>query len=205
VWPWWVVATAGGLAAESAVGAWARADAPAGTGVAVVAASFAAVPLGQWLVLRTRLPLRARSWIVATYAGRAFGGLLTALAALLAHALGVFPPFASPGGWTAPIAPVAVILSAWALGFAQWHVLRRVLPAAGTWIVANTGAGALIAALFVVPGVIDLDPVTGGVVSVGVGPATLAGLRDGLIEGAVTGAALVVLLRRRPAAAQAQR
>jgi hypothetical protein len=95
-------------------------------------------------------------------------------------------------------AGLALLLS---IGVAQWIVLRRHLPRAARWIVAN--ALAWIAALPIPFAVLGATASTGAVVQALAGIA--AGAAMGAVVAAVTGQALLGLLRLRAARAPAAR
>ncbi len=146
----------------------------------------AALGLAQWLVLRRALPpLAARAW-----------ALPTALAAGLAYILGFAPSTLGDLG-----AATAVVIAAWivvalplllSIGLAQWRVLRRYVPRAGRWVAANA-AGWLVGLPFTFAG-IALVP-DGSPIGVYVIAGVVSGWLMGAAVGAVSGYALVQLLR----------
>jgi hypothetical protein len=202
LWISWVLATALGeligFAAPALVGTAAYAlklpDSMMVAGLLGAGAIEGAVlGLAQWLVLRRILPeLPRRVWVLAT-----------AAAAVVAYIIGLIP---SQGGDLSRLHPAVLAGGAAMLGtifvvsigFAQWLVLRRILPSAGWWILANAVAWPLgvmvpVVGLTLVP---DGAPVA---LMGGVGLAS--GLLMGVVVGAITGFALAWLVRgRRPRA-----
>ena len=134
----------------------------------------------QWLVLRRQLP-RASWWILASVLGFA-----------LAHVLGdtAPPPLGLPmtGGMFGAVAGALV-------GVPQWLVLRRRVPRAGWWVLASVGGW--YAALSLFHGV-GLSQSKGVLIALGGSFLHHAGLGAmvGGVSAAITGIALVGLLRQ---------
>jgi hypothetical protein len=171
----------------------------------VVAGGFegAVVGYAQWRVLRVPLPeLAARLWVVATVVG-----------ALVAWTLGMLPTTLMDMGGEAGAEPaigaaVQLLLAAAlgllagpVLGVPQWLVLRRFVPRASWWIVANAVAWAAgMPVIFVAAGSLPAEPTTATIVATVLAACAAAGA----VVGAVHGVWLVALLRfRRPEAASA--
>ena len=85
----------------------------------------------QWMLLRNYLP-SARSWFVATVGGLLLGGLLGLLVIALSSNVNLDPRW----GMVASLLLIGIVV-----GFAQWLVLRQILPNA-FWIVAIDVAAA---------------------------------------------------------------
>ncbi len=85
----------------------------------------------QWMLLRNYLP-SARSWFAATVGGLLLGGLLGTFVIAMSSNVNLDPRW----GMAALLLPSGIVL-----GFAQWLVLRRILPNA-FWIVAIDVAAA---------------------------------------------------------------
>ncbi len=146
----------------------------------------AALGYAQWLILRRALPaIAARAWV-----------LPTAVAAGIAYVLGLLPSTLSDLGASfgtiLPAAVLAALLLLVSIGFAQWLTLRHHVPRAGWWILANAAAWAAgltvpIAAVALVP---DSSPTIAYIAA-----GLVSGWVMGLVVGAITGIALVRLLR----------
>jgi len=146
-----------------------------------------ALAYAQWRVLRLPLPhIAARDWVVPT-----------ALAAAIAYPFGMTPailanvvPLDSPLFIASIIvASVFILLS---IGAAQWLTLRHHLPRAGWWIPANVVAWLVgLPAPFIGIALVPNDSPTLAFILAGV----LSGLLMGIAVGAITGLALVRLLR----------
>ena len=144
------------------------------------------VGVPHWLVLRRQIPGVGR-WVLATIGGFAVGGTLAFVALLAANYFGLFDlidrdlaAFLALILLYAPIGPL--------VGIAQWLVLRRKIARAGWWVLATTIALALFGAFFgLIPafewGYYDA------------GPSVVSAV-GGLLAGAITGAALIWLLRQ---------
>ncbi|MFX0201097.1 MAG: hypothetical protein ACFFCW_33680 [Candidatus Hodarchaeota archaeon] len=140
------------------------------------------VGMAQWFVLRQQIS-KAGWWILATAMGRVAGnGLIslgfTALKGLLSY---------SSASWiTQPISGAI-------LGIAQWFVLRQQISKAGWWILATT-MGVLISSKILYSGGLRLyRPIIGlfgQILS-----WSIIGVISGMVLGAITGIALVWLLR----------
>jgi hypothetical protein len=175
-------------------------DVPA-TALAVLAGTFIegiVVGTAQWLVLRRPLTsIRLRVWVLAT-----------AIGAFVAWTLGMIPStfmFAgadSGGAASAPMSDLMVYALAAAMGFAlgsilgvpQWLVLRRHLPKAGWWVLANALAW-MVGMVIVFVG-ISFIPSEGISISV-LFMLLLFLFAAGAAVGAVHGFVLIWLLRSR--------
>lgn len=159
------------------------------------------VGVAQWLVLRHRLPaLVMRNWTLASAGG-----------AFVAWALGVTPSTvmdlmsagesepvqAGPelGGLAVyPLAAALGVVAGIILGGAQWLVLRRHLAGAGRWVVANAAAWAVgMPIIFAGATNTPADAGWPALIVIVVVTVTAAGLAVGAIHGAF----LVQMLRRR--------
>lgn len=150
-------------------------------------AEGSALAYAQWRVLRLRLPrITVRDWVVPT-----------ALAAGIAYPFGMTPsilanvvPLGSPLFIASiVVASVFILLS---IGTAQWLTLRHHLPRAGWWIPANVLAWLVgLPAPFIGIALVPDDSPTLLFILVGI----LSGLLMGIAVGAITGLALVRLLR----------
>lgn len=180
----------------------------AAVGVAIAGAAVegAVVGLAQWSVLKESLPgFEWKPWVAAT-----------AIGALVAWLLGMMPStffqaMASGAEATAdaaPFDPPLVLQLALAvgmgavlgpfLGVPQWLVLRRHLPRAGRWVLANSVAWAAgMPMIFLATGMIGAAWSTTAIF------ATVAAgcLAAGLVVGAVHGLWLVRMLAEREAGA----
>ncbi len=130
----------------------------------------------QWLVMRRHVS-RAGRWVLASTAGFAVavgGGYGTAVVAF-GYSVGVGEAFVRVGG------TVVVALGGVVTGILQWLVLRAQVSRAGWWVLASTVGWGLSMA-----------------VMVALGPylAIFGGLVGGAVLGAITGGALVWLLRQ---------
>jgi hypothetical protein len=102
-----------------------------------------AVGYAQWRVLRGPLKaLRARSWTVATVIGALVAWPLGMVPSTLAGGLGDggAPPFSDALQYL--LAAVMGFVLGPVLGIPQWRVLRRFVPHAGRWVLANAAAWA---------------------------------------------------------------
>jgi hypothetical protein len=136
------------------------------------------VGLFQWFVLRPYLT-RAVDWVLSGGAGWALG---FALGLLVVQAMG-----RNPLG-----ALVAYALFGLIIGALQWPMLRREIPHVATWVIASSlgwGLGAYL-------GRAGLNLLAaGGEVSQVLSTTVVAGI-TGLVAGAVTGLALVWIVRQ---------
>jgi hypothetical protein len=216
-WRQWVAANMAGevvgfgLAAAigSVLGAWmATATGAAQVGIAAVLVAAVGVVEGsvvggaQWLVLRRHLArLSARAWVTATVGGATLawgvGMLVGSLAAGMMEGSGTAPDI-PPAAWLAgPLVIGAVAGSL--LASVQWWVLHRLGYQAGWWVPAHAlgWAGGMVVAF-------------GGMAAMPDGAAPAAwivagggiGLAMGFIAAAVSGLALVALVRDLPAPSQ---
>lgn len=177
-------------------------------GVAVLGGAVEGLAVGyaQWRVLRDPLPaLRVRDWALATAIGAgvawALGMLPSTLlsAASAAHAAGAAPDASAAAAGAGPPLWLQLVLAAGMgavlgpfLGVPQWRVLRRHLPRAGWWVLANVTAWMLgMPAIFLATGLMPdgaSPPVIAAYVAAGC-------LLAGVVVGAVHGAWLLWLLR----------
>jgi hypothetical protein len=194
LWARWTAATtvgeAIGFAVPAAVGAVAYAlgvPDPASVLLAAVAGAGEGAILGaaQALVLREEIPaFPRRRWIAVTAAA-------AALCWALGMALGVYGGALPAAALVIAIVCVAAILLA-AVGAAQWLVLRRHVPRAELWIPANAAAWLLgLPLTFVGMSFVDEGDLAAFLLVAGV----VSGLGMALVVAAVTGLALVWLLR----------
>jgi hypothetical protein len=132
----------------------------------------------QWLVLRPYLT-HSVDWILHGGAGWALG---FALGLVIIQALA-----ASPVGII-----IGYLLFGAIIALVQWPVLHREIPNIGTWVIANIIGWALGSFL----GQVILNAVvTGDTISQVTSSAVIAGI-TGLVAGAVTGLALVWIVRK---------
>lgn len=156
----------------------------------------------QWLVLRRPIPpIHWREWAIATAVG---AGIAWALGMLPSVLMSFVPAQSSANssqvfnvtGPTTYLLAIAMGIALGAiLGTAQWAVLRRYVPSAGWWILANAIAWAVgMALVFAGMGFIpDNGAVTAGIIAVLILFVALAGM----LVGAIHGLALIWLLRER--------
>ena len=139
------------------------------------------VSLMQWLILRRRVT-KAGRWVLASTASFAVagGGGYGAAAVIFGFSEGMegFLSSAEFLGWT-----VIVALGGAVTGILQWLVLRAQISRAGWWVLASTVGWGLSMAVMGAFTVVGADPALG--LPVG-----------GAVQGAVTGGALVWLLRQ---------
>lgn len=179
VWAWWVLSSTIGGTAGAVVGLTAQALLSADArmvldGVLVYGLLWAGMGVGQWLVLRRRIP--AAGWWVAA---SALGGVLTG---------------ASAAVWSdPPRLVVAVAGMGLLLGVLQWLVLRRSVRRAGWWLLASPVACTVG---FFAAQVLDRVWVRAGLPETA-GLSILFGAMSGAAA-VVTGAALVWLPLRAP-------
>jgi hypothetical protein len=179
-WLEWMTATAAGWAAGEALASFVPEDTVL-LGTLHVAVIGLCMGTLQWLTLHQRID-HPRLWVVATSIGSAVGGA-AGLAASFATGATVIQPWA--------VLPLGV-----ALGVAQWLVLRTQLDRAGWWVLVCTLGLPLS---FVVGLVVSfslgfewegVDPVF-RVVSL-----AFFGAVAGLVFGLISGALLVLLVRK---------
>jgi hypothetical protein len=211
IWLRWILANAAsetvGLGATLLIGAFLLVNAEKTIG-AVPAAALGAlagtviegsvVGTAQWLVLRRPLQrMRWRVWVIAT-----------ALGAFIAWTLAMIPStllFTGPdSGSVAPGEMSDLLIYALAagmglvvgsiLGVPQWLALRRYLPKAGWWVLAN-GLAWMLGMVVVFMGT-SLIPAEGITVQVAL-LLLLFVVAAGAVVGAVHGLVLIWLLRQR--------
>lgn len=196
LWQRWVLAVTigelAGFAVPSVVGGAATALGLEGIAFAicVVLAGMgegAALGAAQWLALRRPFPQMGwREWV-----------LPTALAALLAWIIGMVPSTFVDFSTIEPATLIAGgsvlgILFLLTMGGAQWLTLRRYVPHAWWWIVANAVAWpAGVAMPFVTLGVIPDDSPAALMIAAGI----VGGVLMGVVVGAITGFALIRLVK----------
>jgi hypothetical protein len=197
LWRRWTIATTlGEFAAFSVPGvagalAWGLGIPAAGLfGVMAVAGTAEGAILGsaQWLALRRELAgLRWRDWAGATALGAGAAWTLAMVPAAFWDQLEDVHP-AMPVALLAP-AGAGVLLS---VGAAQWLVLRRFVERAGWWMPANAAAWAIGVTLVIAA----MNPTTEDTpAAVVAAVSATSGLGMGAVVAAITGAALVWLLR----------
>jgi CBS domain-containing protein len=163
----------------------------------VVAGGLEGLALGlfQWSVLREAFPkVSARSWALTTAGVAALGWLLGMLPSTL-HAPSAIP--AEPPSrdvrivFALFVAPVFGLVAGSVFGAAQWLVLRRHAPRAGSWISANALGWAAAFPWIYVAGTMPAEdtPLSETFVL-----AVVAGALAGLCLGALTGAFLLRLI-----------
>ena len=195
LWLWWVLVSAVGWAIGGYVGVALGGGLSMGlavTGYLGVAAGVTMAGALQWLVLRRQVA-GAAWWIVTGVVGAALVGIL---AMLLGWVVGVGGRLVGGTAWGASWGPdwsadpggdvgfvVAVAAGGTVLGLLQWLMLRRQVARAGWWVLASTVG-------WVMGGLVS------GITDTAAGWAVL-----GAVYGAITGAALVWLLRRGAAGA----
>ncbi len=136
------------------------------------------VGIFQWLVL-SRYMTHSADWVLNGGAGFALG-----------YALGLIAVQALGGSFLGALA--GYLLFGLIIGLIQWPALRREIPSALPWVIASVAGWALGAYLSQAL----LGMVSGGEpVSQALSSAILAG-GTGLIAGAVTGLALVFIVRQ---------
>ena len=182
LWLWWVVAGMVGWAAGWGVG-WAVVESLsmdiAVAGYVGVVAGLTVAGVLQWLMLRRQVA-HAVWWIVASIVGGAVvGGVIVAVGADTGFTAEVVRDV--DVGWVVEAALFGAVL-----GVLQWLVLRRQVALSGLWVLAST------------VGWIVGDPVCSSLVGFG----TLSWVVFGAVYGAITGFALMWLLRQRAAGAE---
>jgi hypothetical protein len=166
--------------------------APVVMGLAVIQA----IMLNRLLGERGRGTMPRAGWLVATLAGVVLGLAVIGATLMFGRAVGAAAPSAI---WAVPLGSILVGCS---LGGCQWLVLRRYVPSATRWIVANAGAFAgmgLIAALITyVSGV--YDSVDGVLITLEFSSAVLIPLIYGPVTGSTLGRLLATAGDPEPAA-----
>jgi hypothetical protein len=197
-WPLWLAWTGltDGVAAVVFVAG--RVLFPAGLGgqVATIIATSALVAGAQWAVVRRRVPsAAAQRWWSATAAAYTIAWLVGGFCFRTGAANVPVESFTRPES-TRFFFPLVLAMTGALVGALvaalQWPALRRVHPrgrwrelALSAWLLAHLVAGAIGGAAAA------LTQVAGGTIA-------LAGLVTGLLIGAITGLALVALLRAVP-------
>ena len=178
-WLLWVLASTGGWLFGFFVG-WFGGYAVEGIlpnygSAAVVAALGAGVGIWQWFVLRRRVS-RSGWWVLASILGLAVAAVVGTAVALARGYSAIPENFAVVAGVGGAMA-----------GLMQWFVLRRQVSRAGWWVLASTVGWAVSGT---VSGLVDQLEFMGFLAL----PVGVAGC--GVVLGAVTGLALVWLLRQ---------
>lgn len=200
LWEWWVLATVvGGLAGMGVAGI---ASAIAGSiGIGTVAllhlvGALEGMALGfsQWLVLR-RYIKHVGWWIVATSIGAIFAWLI-GLKAVVVLTL-IFFNGATSQATSLELPSAVFFLGTWVgavLGLAQWFVLRKHVRKGVGWVVANAlawGLGLSVALMGTTLTKLGEFTVETALARMATGATT------GCVVGAVTGIALIWLLKPR--------
>jgi hypothetical protein len=201
LWEWWVLATAtGGLIGMGIVAVASAIASQFGTVSTVsllhVVGALEGITLGltQWLVLR-RYIKHMGWWIIATGIGAMIAWLI-GLKVIVVLTLIFFSDLTAQP-MLSTLLEAAFFLGIWVgavLGCAQWFVLRSHVRRAMIWVFANAlawGFGLLIAltgATLIKPGEVKLETALIGIATGGV---------TGFVIGAITGIALVWLLKPR--------
>ncbi len=209
VWLRWVIATAigsiigGAMSGAVVFGGETRfADvtspmigviAMASTDVVAFGLYGAVIGIAQWLALR-RAIARSGWWVAATTGGWAIAGIVSgALSGTFGGRLtGVGPDAGSIGVAVSVAGSIAALF--FLPGTLQWLVLRRQARRAGWWVLAYAG-GFLVAVAVSFPVMLIVGRAAGWNFP-SAQAWSLAGLLVGLIDGAITGAVLVWLLRQ---------
>jgi hypothetical protein len=195
----WFMACVGGGSIGFAMPALVSAEMPDVTAALPIAGAVTGVVLGgfQAVTLRSLLTgFGMRDWVLATAAG------MTLAWAVVSIFLRNGPWMAyAPTSVQAPLAVAGGLVLVFALGIAQWMVLRRWTERAVLWIVANAVGWTMG---LVVIGLITMPLRRSGQIAV---PAAVIGLVAGLVlavvSAAVTGAFLGYVLEPRHVAAAA--
>jgi hypothetical protein len=169
-------------------------------GVMIAAGALEGVIVGfaQWLVLRRRLRrMSRREWITATaigaFAAWAIGMAPSTLMALNESAGSSAPPQMSDAAKYALALAMGAALGT-ILGIPQWRVLRRYVSGASLWVWANAAAWAVgMPVVFLGAGA---SPAGSSALSVA-STVIITIAAAGASVGAIHGAALLWLLRRR--------
>jgi hypothetical protein len=159
----------------------------------------AAVGLAQWLALRGALrAVSGRAWVGATVAGAVVawgaGAAIGARAGDRLEALAGDRLEALAGDRPVVLAVVIGLVAGTLLSLFRWPVLRRAVPGAGRWVPAHAVAWAA-GMVLAFAGVGAIDPGRPLLVAA-VGAAT--GVAMGAVVAALTGLALVRLIRAAP-------
>jgi uncharacterized integral membrane protein len=154
------------------------------------------ITLFQWRVLRHSLPrLTLRRWAVVTIAAAVTGWFLGMLPSLLMSddpSRPAAPAFDPPLWLVGLLAGASGLVFGAMFGWIQWLELRKHLPKAGKWIVANMwGWGLGITWIYLAATLPDETTPIGVTVLLG----AMAGALAGLSVGAITGLSLKVLLQ----------
>jgi hypothetical protein len=163
--------------------------------VAAGAVEGVAVGYAQWRVLRDPLAaLRARSWVLATVIGAVVAWTLGMVPSTLAAGTGEggVPPFSDAVQYL--LAALMGLVLGPVLGVPQWRVLRRFVPRAGQWVLANAVAWAAgMPVIFLAAGSVPAGAPLWLLAAAVLGACAAAGA----VVGAVHGVWLVWLLRAR--------
>ncbi len=153
----------------------------------------AALGIAQWSVLRQSLA-RAGGWIIATAGGGAVGGIVSGVVGgTFGGALtGVGPDYGSLGVALAFAGGVTSLLIL--PGLLQWLVLRRQVERAGWWVAAQ--ALSFLTATAIAFPVMAVVGRAAGWEFPSARAWGMGGTLAGLIDGAITGAVLIRLLRQ---------
>ncbi|HUE98806.1 MAG TPA: hypothetical protein VMN99_06100 [Anaerolineales bacterium] len=145
--------------------------------IAVPVLAGTAIGFAQWIVLR-RYVTAGTQWILADGISWAAGYILGLLL------IQMLPS-------TVFIAFIGYFLFGAIVALVQWPVLRREIPQALTWVIASAVAWAV--GYWVSQGVLSLftDPVIAPVVG-----TTVIAVTSGLVAGAITGVALIWIVRK---------
>jgi len=152
--------------------------------------------VAQWLVLR-RYVKRINAWVIVTAIAVMVAWLIgLKVSALMIFSIGLDPTLTTAMKTRALLQGV-FLLGAWVggvLGFAQWTVLKAHIHRAFLWIVANALAWALgLVVAFMMVGMTHTDQLNLETILLGVA----TGLTTGAFVGAITGVALIWLLKPR--------
>jgi hypothetical protein len=201
LWEWWLLATVVGGFLGIAIAATTSAVSRGFESVNTVAPLYligalggAALGLAQWLVLR-RYIKHVGGWIVATAIGSVIAWLIGLQVGVML--ILIFFNGALFVATSAALLNAIFLLGIWVgtvLGFCQWLVLRTHVRNGALWIAASALAWGL-ALLAAWMGAALVQPGELGVETTLVGVAT--GATVGVVIGAITGVALVWLLKPR--------
>jgi hypothetical protein len=144
-----------------------------------------AVGILQWLAAQRTFAFTLR-WVLATGLALTAGGVLSVALLLTGSFLAMYPSLHEPVSSFALtqtlFAPLGLVV-----GAGQWLILRRKSSKAGWWVLASTLAFVLFAAIVEAGVDTEVDIAPGGHLAIGI--------IGGLAVGAVTGGALVWLMR----------